>query len=376
MSLVSGLAVSDKAAIITRARRSGTRLLSSHSLLLLLLLLIVLFSILRPETFPTELTLRGILSSKTVVVLLALGLLFPLATNSFDLSIGFVMALSNSVVMGLQVKSGLPWELAIVVVLVMGLVIGFLNGMLVTYAHIDSFIATLGSGTVLFGVANWYTNGEQIVSIGGFSNGFTSLAENWLGIPKITLFTLVVAIVLWVVFEHLPTGRYFYAVGANPRAATLSGINTERRIIVAFGLSAMFAAAAGCFLAAQHQVGQATTGPDFLLPAFAAALLGATSVRPGRVNVWGTVIAVMLLAVAVAGLQQLGAKFYVEYLFNGGMVLIAVGAAGYVVRRRVAAEGAKVPAAPSLHPFEQGTDSPDPDAGPSGSRAAMSESGQ
>ena len=111
-----------------------------------------------------------------------------------------------------------------------------------------------------------------------------------------------------------------------------------------------------------------------LLPAFAAALLGATSVRPGRVNVWGTVIAVMLLAVAVAGLQQLGAKFYVEYLFNGGMVLIAVGAAGYVIRRRVATEGAKEPAEPSLHPFEQSSDSPD--AGQSGSRAAMTESGQ
>src|SRR5262249_32895225 len=152
---------------------------------------------------------------------------------------------------------------------------------------------------------------------------------------------LVVAVILWVVFEHLPTGRYFYAVGANPRAATLSGIDTRRRIIAAFGLSALFASAAGAYLAEQHQVGQATTGPDFLLPAFAAALLGATSVRPGRVNVWGTVLAVMLLAVAVAGLQQLGAKFYVEYLFNGAMVIIAVGAAGFVMRRRVASEGSR-----------------------------------
>jgi ribose transport system permease protein len=104
---------------------------------------------------------------------------------------------------------------------------------------------------------------------------------------------------------------------------------------------------------AQQQVGQATTGPDFLLPAFAAALLGATSVRPGRVNVWGTVIAVMLLATAVAGLQQLGAHFYVEYLFNGAMVLIAVGAAGYVMRRRVASEGSRTrpPEAAPGHPL-------------------------
>lgn len=335
-------AAGTRGAVGRRVGQGALRLVSNHSLLLLLIALIALFSVLKPDTFPTELTLQGILSSKTVVVMLALGLMFPLATNNFDLSIGYVVALANSVTMGLQVRQGLSWGAAIAVVLVIGFGIGLLNGVLVTYARIDSFIATLGSGTVLYGVANWYTHGEQIISVEGFSGAFTGLAGEWFDIPIITYVTLVVAVILWVVFEHLPTGRYFYAVGANPRAAMLSGIDTRRRIIVAFGLSALFASAAGAFLAAQHQVGQATTGPDFLLPAFAAALLGATSVRPGRVNVWGTVLAVMLLAVAVAGLQQLGAKFYVEYLFNGAMVIIAVGAAGFVIRRRVASDGSRV----------------------------------
>jgi ribose transport system permease protein len=330
-----------RGAVGRRVGQVALRLVSNHSLLLLLIALIALFSALKPDTFPTELTLQGILSSKTAVVMLALGLMFPLTTNNFDLSIGYVVALANSVTMGLQVRQGLSWGAAIAVVLVIGFGVGLINGVLVTYLRIDSFIATLGSGTVLYGVANWYTHGEQIISIEGFSGAFTGLAGDWFGIPIITYVTLVVAVILWVVFEYLPTGRYFYAVGANPRAAALSGIDTRRRIILSFGLCALFASATGAFLAAQHQVGQATTGPDFLLPAFAAALLGATSVRPGRVNVWGTVIAVLLLATAVAGLQQLGAQFYVEYLFNGAMVIIAVGAAGFVIRRRVASEGSR-----------------------------------
>jgi hypothetical protein len=129
------------------------------------------------------------------------------------------------------------------VVLVLGFGIGVINGVLVTYARIDSFIATLGSGTVIYGIANWYTHGEQIISVNGFSGAFTGLAGEWFGIPIITYVTLVIAVILWVIFEHLPTGRYFYAVGANPRAAALSGIDTRRRIILAFGLCSLFAAA-------------------------------------------------------------------------------------------------------------------------------------
>jgi ribose transport system permease protein len=169
------------------------------------------------------------------------------------------------------------------------------------------------------------------------SSTYLGLASNWLGIPKIAWFAAILAIVLWIVFEYLPAGRRLYAIGANRRAADLSGIKSRRLIVLAFGMSGLLAAVVGIFLAAQLQIGQATTGPDYLLPAFAAILLGATSVRPGRVNVWGTVIAVALLAAAIAGLEQFGAQFYVEDVFNGSMVILAVGAAGYVIRRRVGA---------------------------------------
>ncbi|HEX3736166.1 MAG TPA: ABC transporter permease [Solirubrobacterales bacterium] len=318
-----------------RFRRGVAKAASVHGLLLILIALIVMFSLLRPETFPTELTFRGLLDSNGVVVLLALGVMIPLATNQFDLSLGYVVALTNSLAIGFQIKSGMSWEVAAVLILCIGIVIGVINGLLVAYAQIDSFIATLGSGTVLFGIANWYTHGAQIS--GPLSTSFESLRGLWFGVPRLAYFVLAVAIVLWLMFEYLPSGRFFYAVGSNRRAAELSGIDVRRRIVIAFALSALIASAAGILIASQLGVGQAGTGPDYLLPVFAAALLGSTSVRPGRVNVWGTVIAALVLAVAVVGMQQLGAAFYVSYLFNGGILVIAVGASGWVGRRRSSA---------------------------------------
>ena len=120
-----------------------------------------------------------------------------------------------------------------------------------------------------------------------------------------------------MVFEYLPLGRYLYVLGASPRAAELNGISARRYVTLGFVAAGMLAAFAGIVLQSQLQVGQSSVGQEYLLPAFTAALLGATSIRPGRVNVWGTVLAVAVLAVTVAGLNQLGAPFFVEPLFNG-----------------------------------------------------------
>ncbi len=323
---------------MTTRRGPLVHILSHHALLIILIALIIAFSLIRPNTFPTAITFRGIVDTKSVVVLVALGIMVPLTTNQFDLSAGYVIALTNSLVVGLMVNSGVPWPLAILAVLVVGIAAGAANGWLVAYGRIDSFIATLGSGTVLFGIANWYTGGQQLS--GRLDPAFIAITGKTFGIPHVALIALVVALVLWVVLEYLPAGRRFYAVGANRRAAEMSGIDAQKRILVAFVISGFCAAVGGIIFASQLRVGQTNTGPDMLLPVFAAALLGSTSVRPGRVNVWGTVIAVALLAVAVSGLQQMGAQFYVEYIFNGGILVFAVGAAGYMGRKRAAARRA------------------------------------
>ena len=308
-----------------------TRGVSVWGLLILLILLIVVFSLLRPDTFLTYFNIRSILSNKSVQALVALSVFIPMAANQFDLSAGFNVGISQVLAIGLQ-GQGLPWWAAIIAVLLMGALVGLVNGILVTRVKIDSFIATLGTGTVLYGLNAWYTGGQQVLA--DLPRAFLDLSGNIWIIPAPAIYVLVVSLVLWVAFEYLPLGRYLYVLGASSRAAELNGISAKRYVTFGFVAAGTLAAFAGIVLQSQLQVGQSSVGQEYLLPAFTAALLGATSIRPGRVNVWGTVLAVAVLAVAVAGLNQLGAPFFVEPLFNGAMLILAVGLAVQAAERR------------------------------------------
>ena len=311
------------------------RILSVWGLLLLIVGLIVVFSLLKPDTFPTFFNFQSILSNKSIQVLLALAVMIPMAANNFDLSVGYVVGIAQVLAIGLQVNQGLSWPLAALLILGLGAFVGLVNGLLVTRAHIDSFIATLGTGTVLYGIDEWYTGGTQ--GTGTLQPGFSSLAATIggaHGIPAPAIYVLLVSLALWAIFDYLPLGRYIYVLGANPRAAELNGISAGRYITVAFIAGGTLAAFAGVILEAELRVGQSSVGPEYLLPSFTGALLGATSVKPGRVNVWGTILAVGVLSITVAGLQQLGAPFFVEQIFNGTMLVVAVGLAVYATRRR------------------------------------------
>ncbi|HEX6010475.1 MAG TPA: ABC transporter permease [Geminicoccaceae bacterium] len=324
---------------------------SVWNLLILLVLLVALFAVLKPDTFLTAFTFRSMANSRSINALLALAVMIPLAANQFDLSVASVLGIAQVLANGLQTQQHLPWQLAVLLVLALGAVVGLINGLLVTRARINSFIATLGTGTVLLGLNQWYTGGRQVV--GALPAEFTAISSMvpGLGVPAPLLYVLVVGLVLWVVFDYLPLGRYLYVIGDSPRAAQLSGVPTERYVTLAFVASGTLAALAGIMLQVQLQVGQSTVGQELMLPAFTGGLLGATAIRPGRPNVWGTVLAVAVLAVAVAGLSQLGAPFYVEPLFNGGMPVLAVGLAAATQRRResrAAAAEAAARAAPAV----------------------------
>jgi ribose transport system permease protein len=319
-----------------RPRRSVllnlVRIFEVHGLLILTLLLVAIFSALLPRTFPTQLTAAAILQETSTVALLALGETIVIASGQFDLSIGYVIDISAVLAIGLQ-KSGVPWPAVVVIVLVLGLAIGAINGVLVEYAKIDSFIATLGVGTIMYGIANWYTGGRQIVAV--LPPSFLAVNQSQLlGIPLPAWYVVVFGLVFWAVLEFLPVGRYLYAVGSNRRAAELVGVRTSRYIIGAFVVSGLTTSFAGIVLASRLQVGQSSVGPEYLLPAFVGALLGATTIKPGRVNALGTVVAVLILAIGIAGLQQLGGQFFVEPLFNGSTLIVAVGLAAYAARRR------------------------------------------
>lgn len=200
-------------------------------------------------------------------------------------------------------------------------------------ARIDGFIATLGTGTVIYSLALWHTGGRQVIGL--LPPEFTAIyTANLFGLPISAFYVLAIAIVLWVVSNYMPIGRYLYAIGANSRAAELNGIRTRRYVIGAFVASGLIGAIAGIVLAAKLRIGQASVGLEFLLPALVGAFLGSTTIKPGRVNVWGTMVGVAILAVGISGIQQMGGAFYVEPLFNGATLLIAIGIAGYTQRRR------------------------------------------
>ena len=313
------------------------RFLPVYGLVILMVLLIALFSILLPNTFPTMLNLRAIISDKAIIALLSIGAMIPMAAGRIDLTVGYGIVLWHILAISLQTMLGLPWPLAVIVVLLLGALSGFLNGLLVEVAKIDSFIATLGTGTVLYALALWHTGGRQMVGV--LPEGFYDLSTTFVfGLPITGYYLLAITIVMWVVLEYTPIGRYLYAIGANQRAAQLNGIPTRKYVIGAFVASGTMTALAGVILASKLRIGQASVGLEFLLPALVGAFLGSTTIKPGRVNVWGTIVGVAILAVGISGIQQFGGSFWVEPLFNGVTLLIAIGIAGYAQRRKGAAK--------------------------------------
>ena len=158
---------------------------------------------------------------------MALAVFIPMTANHFDLSAGFNLGISQVLAIGLQ-GQGLPWWAAVIAVLLMGALVGLINGILVTRIKIDSFIATLGTGTVLYGLNAWYTGGQQVLA--DLPAPFLAISGSIGPIPAPAVYTLVVSLALWIVFEYLPLGRYLYVLGASPRAAELNGISARRYV--------------------------------------------------------------------------------------------------------------------------------------------------
>ena len=313
--------------------QKALRLAPTYGLVLLMVGLIVIFSLVLPNTFPTMLNLRAILSDKAIIALLSLAAMIPMVAGRIDLTVGYGIVLWHILAISLQTLYGLPWPMAVAIVLILGTLTGALNGLLVEVARIDSFIATLGTGTILYALALWHTGGRQMV--GALPDAFYALNGTFIfGLPITAFYVLALTLLLWVVLDYTPVGRYLYAIGANQRAAELNGIPTRKFVIGAFVASGALTAVAGVLLASKLRIGQASVGLEFLLPALVGAFLGSTTIKPGRVNVWGTIVGVMILAVGISGIQQAGGSFWVEPLFNGATLLIAIGIAGYAQRRK------------------------------------------
>jgi ribose transport system permease protein len=307
--------------------------LGRFALLIILLALVGLFSIAEPESFGTADNFKSIASNEVVIVFLAFAATLPLIVGEFDLSIAAVFAWSQIIVVGLVLEHDWPVAAAVGVALASAVLIGLVNGIAVVRFQINSFIATLASGSILTGVSLGYTNGENI--FGDAPASLTNIArKELLGIDLPVFYALGVALIISVVLARMPIGRRMYATGGNQRAAQLTGIATHRYVISTFVASALLAAVGGVLLGSRIGAASTDVGSTLLIEAFAGAFLGATAFWPGRFNIPGTLVAVYVVGVAVTGLQQMGAALWVEPVFQGTVLFIAVGLSAWTTRYR------------------------------------------
>jgi len=290
----------------------------------ILAIMLVGFSLVLPDTFPTMDNFRAIAGNQAIGAILAVALVLPLACGAFDLSIASVMTLSGIVAAGMFHSMEAAVPVAILAAIAVGALFGLLNGIGVAVIGIESLIVTLATGSIATGIAQWWTNGAVFTD--HIPKSFQDFGQSqWAGIPLPVIYLVVLAAVIWWVLERMPVGRYIYALGDNFEAARLTGLRTRRLTIGSFVAAGALSGVAGVVLAAKSGSGNPTIGASFLLPAFAAVFLGATIFRPGQYNVVGTIVAVFIVAVGLAGLTQLGVAFYIEPVFTGVVLLVAVG---------------------------------------------------
>jgi ribose transport system permease protein len=321
--------MSEQSAVVhepTAGRRLARALSPTNiSALYFLLLMFVIFSFWVPHTFLTLGTWRSLLNDQAVVALVAIGFGIPLAAGAFDLAVGAEVGLTGVLVAWLLAQHSIPMIPAIAVTLVAGALIGSASGLFVVRMRIDSFIATLGMSSILIALTSWLSGGEQILNL---SSAFQRISTvSVLGVTASVWLLLVVVVIVCYVMEHTPAGRRIYATGGNREAARLAGVRTGTVIVLSLAACGILTAVAGVLNSSTLGVGDPTVGPAYLLPALAGVFLGSTQFRGGRVNVWGTVTAIYVLAVGTTGLQLAGAPSWIPDLFNGAALLIAVGVA-------------------------------------------------
>jgi ribose transport system permease protein len=319
----------------------ASRLLSKWGLLLVFVAVFGAFSAWIPSKFPTSGNLQDILTSQPPGIFIAYAAMLVLVVGEFDLSIAATLGMSEYLVLKLISHYGLSWPAAIVATLGVGAAIGLANAVAVVVLGINSFIATIGVATILEGLLQWISSNNEPI-FGGAPHGFTTLAQTKEGVVLPVYYSLVVAILLWILLEFTVVGRQMRATGANRTAAKLSGIHTGRARVTAFVLAGLLSAVAGMLITAQVGAADASSFPSYLLPAYAAAFLGATAIRPGFFNVWGTLIAIFLVAVGITGLQLKGVESWVTPVFNGSVLLLAVTLSRVTATQRVLARARAV----------------------------------
>lgn len=324
---------SPSAPVSPRRRPRVGDLLYNYSVLWALLIEIAVFSILKPSTFFTTANAKSIISSQAILLIVAVGLTVPLAVGEFDLSISATVVLSQVVMASLVLNH--HWSLvpAVIAGILACSAVGAVNALFVVRVGVSSFITTLGMSTLVAGIVYKISDSGPVA---GVTPTLGEIAGNsFLGIQLVFWYGLAAAAVLWFILSRTPVGRRMYFTGANPEAARLNGVATGRLKAGALITSAVVAGVAGILYAGVFGDADPNVGSNFLLPAFAATFLGATAVTPGRFNAWGSLLSVYLVGTGITGLTLVTEQAsWISYVFNGGILIVAVGAQRLVAVRR------------------------------------------
>lgn len=315
---------------VARTRPGPAAFLTRYGVVVFLVLLVTVFASLMPRTFPTAGNLTAILADQSIPIILALAAILPLAAGEFDLSIASVLGFSSILSIALS-NAGVPLPLVLAGTLIFGLLVGAVNAFFIVGIGINAFIGTLAMATILAGLNLLVTGGSLMTLESDAFAKLTTLPGS--PVQVIIGYALVLVIAVWYALERTPFGRYLRATGMGRPAARLSGVRTERYLTSSFMLAALLASFAGFLLTSRSGSAPPTLGPEFLLPAYAAAFLGAATIRPGFFNVWGTVVGAFLLAIGSNGLILMGAQTWVANVFNGTALLAAVSTSVVVARR-------------------------------------------
>jgi ribose transport system permease protein len=313
------------------ARHVTWHRLADYAALIFVILMVIAFSAAMPGKFATANNFENLVSDNAISGILAIAALFPLACGEFDLSVAANLGIC-SVFSAHLASTGTPLVAVIVLTLLLGTVIGAINAFFVVIVRVNSFIATLALATALAGGNLAITGGQTIYQ--GISTSITNIATTSIGgFQIVALYFVVIAVVAWYVLERTPYGRYLRATGFGRAAARLSGISTGRYMAGSLVIAGLVAGLCGFLQTAEYGSATPSVGPSFLLPAYAAAFLGTTTIRRGAFNVWGTVVGVALLAVGINGLALAGTPNWLSQVFDGAALLAAVSFAALVSRR-------------------------------------------
>ncbi len=314
----------------SRAVGSVSLTLRKWGTILGFLILLAAFAALRPAVFPTWGNLRNIVEQVATLAIVSAGVTVVMVTGDFDLSVGALASLVG-VIVALLMKQGAGVALAVAAGLAMGAACGLANGVLVAWGGLSAFIATLATMTAFGGLALLVSSGTTVF---GLPDSFLWLGQGNLGsVPVSVLFMLLCVALAWLVLEQMVFGRRLYAIGGNPEASFLSGINARLLRFIGFGISGVTAAFGGIVLTSRLASAHPQAGNPFMLNAAAAVFLGMTVYREGEAHVGGTFLGVLVMGVLGNGLNILGVNSYVQSILTGIIIVLAVLLSGLAKRK-------------------------------------------